>query len=194
MANLKYLDFGGGIGDIAYSIAKTYKMNKENVFVTDIQNWFGKEHTELYSQSITYRYLRSELLPFQDNMFDFISAFQVFHHLSNIELSLKEINRIMKPGGILLVREHSCENIKDRYLMDLEHSLYTYIMDDDKDFLHNYNDKYYSKIELILLLEKANFKKVEIVVPSEKGPTKYYYSIWKKVEKKSWADMMDEDE
>lgn len=194
LANLKYLDFGGGIGDIAYSIAKTYKMNKENVFVTDIQNWFGKEHTELYSQSITYRYLRSELLPFQDNMFDFISAFQVFHHLSNIELSLKEINRIMKPGGILLVREHSCENIKDRYLMDLEHSLYTYIMDDDKDFLHNYNDKYYSKIELILLLEKANFEKVEIVVPSEKGPTKYYYSIWKKVEKKSWADMMDEDE
>ena len=176
-----YLDFGGGIGHIPYSIASKFYLQKKNVYVTDIQNWFGKEHTEEYSNVITYRYIRSDILPFENNMFDFISCFQVLHHLGHLNLSLREIYRILKPGGYLLLREHNCETNQDRYLMDLEHSLYTYIMDDDPTFLHNYNDKYYSKGELFNKLREHKFTYVKMDnYPEEKGPTRYYYSLWTK--------------
>ena len=42
-STLKYLDYGGGKGDITNSIAKYLNLSKENVFVTDIKDWFGNK-------------------------------------------------------------------------------------------------------------------------------------------------------
>ena len=41
-------------------------------------------------------------LPFQDNLFDLVTSNMVFEHLKNPEKQLKEIARILKPGGKLI--------------------------------------------------------------------------------------------
>lgn len=38
----------------------------------------------------------------QDNAYDFVVSFQVIEHIKNDSLYLKEINRVLKPGGIAL--------------------------------------------------------------------------------------------
>ena len=45
------------------------------------------------------------LLGFPDNSFDLATSLGVLHHIPNVTLVLKEIIRVLKPGGILLLRE-----------------------------------------------------------------------------------------
>jgi ubiquinone/menaquinone biosynthesis C-methylase UbiE len=42
-------------------------------------------------------------LPFADNMFDFVTAFETYYFWPNLNDDLKEIKRVLKPGGTLLI-------------------------------------------------------------------------------------------
>jgi ubiquinone/menaquinone biosynthesis C-methylase UbiE len=205
--DIKYLDFGGGIGDVGSSISKNLGFLKENSFVTDIQNWLGKEHTEEYSKNITYRYLKTNDLPFENDSIDFITCLQVIHHIPDKKYTLSQLYRILKPGGIILVREHNCETIQDQMLIDLEHSLHGFVVDEQgQDYLQNYNDTYMNKLELSSIMISSGFKNISenVKFPEDKGVTKYYYSLWikstsyeeniKPVLKKSWADYSDDED
>ncbi len=46
----------------------------------------------------------AESLPFRNESFNFILASHVLEHVSNLQNSMKEIHRILKPGGILEAR------------------------------------------------------------------------------------------
>ncbi len=193
-----YLDFGGGIGDVSSSIAKNLNLKKENSFVTDIQNWLGKEHTDEYVKYITYRYLKTNELPFDNNKFNLITCLQVLHHIDDKEYTISQLKRIIKDDGILIIREHDSRNSYDRTMIDIEHSLHAYSMDEQGiDYFQNYHDNYMSKEELETLMIKAGFHKLNSY--PEKGLTRYYYSVWslsppKKQKIASWADLSDDED
>lgn len=44
-------------------------------------------------------------MPFEDNSFDLIVAFSVLHHIPNVSKVLREMYRVAKPGGYVLLRE-----------------------------------------------------------------------------------------
>jgi len=44
-----------------------------------------------------------ERLPFDDEHFEYIIAFEVFEHFSNPQFALEELKRLLKPGGNLLI-------------------------------------------------------------------------------------------
>ncbi len=198
----KYLDFGGGIGDVSSSIAKNLKLKKENSFVTDIQNWLGKEHTDEYVKHITYRYLKTNLLPFENETFDLITCLQVLHHIPDKKYTISQLRKVIKNNGILIIREHDCRDSQDRTMIDIEHSLHAYAVDEQGiDYFQNYHDNYMSKSELATLMTEGGFELVNNF--PEKGITRYYYSVWKpasapivkKPPPKNWADYSsDEDE
>ena len=65
-------------------------------------------------------------LPFKDNEFDYVYSWGVLHHSPNLELSIKELFRVLKPGGgfgIMLYNRRSL--------------LQWYITDFVEGFLHN---------------------------------------------------------
>lgn len=45
----------------------------------------------------------SENIPFKDNYFDLISAFNSLNHVNDTEKTCKEIQRVLKPGGMSLL-------------------------------------------------------------------------------------------
>jgi SAM-dependent methyltransferase len=53
-----------------------------------------------------------EIIPFGSNTFDGILCTQVLEHVGNLELTLSECNRVLKPGGVMIIsvpflyREH----------------------------------------------------------------------------------------
>jgi len=52
---------------------------------------------------------RSNELPFEDNSIGLVFCYQAAHHFSEQKKTIKEIHRILKPGGICLyLREPSC--------------------------------------------------------------------------------------
>lgn len=199
----KYLDFGGGIGDVSSSIAKNLKLKKENSFVTDIQNWLGKEHTDEYIKHITYRYLKTNFLPFEKETFDLITCLQVLHHIPDKKYTVSQLRNVIKNNGILIVREHDCRDSQDRTMIDIEHSLHAYAVDEQGiDYFQNYHDNYMSKSELSTLMTEGGFELVNTF--PEKGITRYYYSVWKpasakrpivkKPPTKNWADYSSDEE
>lgn len=66
-------------------------------------------------------YYDGHQLPFEDNRFDNIFSTEVFEHVFNLEEMLKEINRVMKPNGKILITcpfsicEHEMPNDYARY-------------------------------------------------------------------------------
>ena len=48
-------------------------------------------------------YYDGKTLPFEDNSFDSIFSSEVFEHVSNLEEILNELNRVLKPEGMMLV-------------------------------------------------------------------------------------------
>ena len=45
------------------------------------------------------------IIPFEDNKFDLITCFGTLHHIPNVTFLMKELHRVLKPGGIICIRE-----------------------------------------------------------------------------------------
>ena len=65
-------------------------------------------------------------MDFDDETFDVVTCFQVLHHvnLSELNRTISELYRVLKKGGILIIREHDCIDDNVRLLIDIEHTLY----------------------------------------------------------------------
>ena len=115
-----YLDVGCHKGEITKSISKYFKIKKENIYGIDI-----KKYCELPFKFNTFNFSK---IPYLDNTFDLVTCFMVLHHCPSHDILLKEIFRVMKTGGILIVREHSCDTKTDEALLDVLHEFYDYIL------------------------------------------------------------------
>ena len=63
-------------------------------------------------------------LPFPDGSLDVVSVMMVMHHVRGVEGLMAEVQRILKPGGVLLLREHDCDIPELGVIIDLEHGLH----------------------------------------------------------------------
>ncbi len=113
VANLKagdqVLDIAGGTGDLALAFAK--KVGAEGRVVhTDInQAMLSTGRDRLLNQGVVLPTLvcDAEKLPFPDGHFDLVSVAFGLRNMTHKDLALKEMCRVLKPGGKLLVLEFS---------------------------------------------------------------------------------------
>ena len=87
-------------------------------------------------------------MPFEDNTFDIITAFETVYFWPEIEKSFNEVKRILKPGGIFLIVLES--NGSDNLIMKIFEKLINMTAYNDRQlnkYLHN-ND--YSEITVYL--------------------------------------------
>jgi len=102
-ANILDIGCGGG-GKTAY-IAKNYKVEK--IYGIDLSTDFIQKAQEfsksLDLKNIEFLVCNAENLPFPDESLDFAIMFDTFEHLKNPESVLKEIKRVLKVGGEVLI-------------------------------------------------------------------------------------------
>ena len=96
----RVLDFGSGSGVFLYSLAKNFK----EVYGLDVATKsmdYIKKRFNLKNLKIIKN--EGEKLPFKDNYFDIVYAADVLEHIDNSDTIYKELKRIIKPNGQLIV-------------------------------------------------------------------------------------------
>ena len=103
------LDIAGGTGDLSLSFAP--RVGKTGRVVhTDINEAMLREgRARLLDKGVALPTLvcDAEQLPFPDNQFDLVSVAFGLRNMTHKDVALKEMCRVLKPGGRLLVLEFS---------------------------------------------------------------------------------------
>jgi demethylmenaquinone methyltransferase/2-methoxy-6-polyprenyl-1,4-benzoquinol methylase len=105
----KCLDIAGGTGDLAKVFAKQAGPTGE-VWLTDInESMLRVGRDRLLNRGLLTPTLLcdAEKLPFPDNYFDRVSVAFGLRNMTHKDQALKEMRRVLKPGGKLLVLEFS---------------------------------------------------------------------------------------
>jgi SAM-dependent methyltransferase len=172
----KYLDIGCMDGSITKSLAQHIGAKEIHCIEPDPKN---KTPGVEFSTSV-------EKYPFDDNHFDLVTAFMTLHHIPNVELIVKEIFRVLKPGGLFFIKEHDCWSTIDCMLVDIEHCVHMTMSGElepgkllPKDYFISYRNYHaFNK-----LLSELKFIKADYYYPNvrnEMTSTRAFYAIFQK--------------
>jgi len=136
------LDIGCGSGNML--LAAIHKNAKECIGVDiDLKDLGDNHFSEIARQyniditNIRTYEVRIENINFSDNSFDIITLIDSIEHMDNPEIILKEISRLLKPGGFFLL------NVSPLYYSPLGHHLFIYFPKEEYPWVHlykNFND------------------------------------------------------
>lgn len=178
-----YLDVGCLDGRRTELTGKYLNLKKSNIFCLNLeedQTFSGSEK----SKNIIFKtYNGIEKFPFENNFFSLLTYDSVLHHVENIDYVLEESYRVLKKGGLLLIREHDARTDFDKMLCDISHIYYRYL-----DTLEGVEKtgNYTSWLDLnYLITEKGFILKNHLKDPSYKNEinnvTRTYLSLYQKL-------------
>jgi len=102
------LDFGCGQGDFANMISK----NCDSVYGIDCSD-IAISKARIDYPGINFQLLlESDKLPYDDVFFDSVCTIDVLEHILDTETLLEELNRVLKPGGYLLISTSQLTRLK----------------------------------------------------------------------------------
>lgn len=178
----RILDFGCSDGSLSVAIGAKFNLALADIFGIDV-----KEPTK--SHLLPGHLLlvdESARLPFENATFDLITCLMTLHHVQQVEATLKEFHRVLKPTGRILLKEHNLSTVpqfrqnrkapqklpvdrgsKDEHIMTLvlnaQHSFYDRVwMTEEIGGMPLEDTKYHSIGTWDLLFEEAGFVPLEL--------------------------------
>ena len=123
-----YLDVGTGPAQIPILLAQKCP----NIYITAID--LSKEMLKIairhivdadLTDRITLEHIDAKTLPYPDNSFDGLISNSIVHHIHDAEKALQEMGRVVKPNGVVLIRDlirpktpADAQGFVDRYAAD----------------------------------------------------------------------------
>jgi demethylmenaquinone methyltransferase / 2-methoxy-6-polyprenyl-1,4-benzoquinol methylase len=103
------LDVATGTGDLAIAIASVKPQKIVGIDISEKMLEVGRQKLRIkgLDQMITLRRADAEKIPFSDNTFEAITVAFGVRNFENLELGLKEMRRVLRPGGVMLILEFS---------------------------------------------------------------------------------------
>ena len=164
------LDIAGGTGDLALAFSK--KVGKSGRVVhTDINEAMlstGRDRLIDAGVALPTLVCDAEKLPFASNTFDLVSVAFGLRNMTHKDLALAEMNRVLKPGGKLLVLEFSkvaapLEKVYDWYSFKVLPRLGKLVAGDDASYRYLAESirMHPSQQELKAMMHKGGFGHVD---------------------------------
>jgi len=165
------LDIAGGTGDLALAFSK--KVGKSGrVFHTDINEAMlrtGRDRLLNEGVALPTLVCDAENLPFGDQHFDLVSVAFGLRNMTHKDQALAEMNRVLKPGGKLLVLEFSkvappLEKIYDWYSFKVLPKLGQWVANDSASYKYLAESirMHPGQEELKALMKNGGFNHVDI--------------------------------
>ena len=167
--NSKLIDVASGTGDIARLFSKRNNDLSEITCVEPNSEMFRKGEDNLQNfKNIKWIQSKAEELPVQNNMYDFYTISYGIRNVSDINKSLKEAYRVLKPGGRFMCLEFSKI---DNEIINFLYKNYSktlpiigkYVAGSSKpyEYLIKSIDSFYNQQQLLELIVKNGFSNAE---------------------------------
>lgn len=110
--NVNFLDIGCGTGR-ALLLASELVNNKGLFYGVDLSSQMLAKAEENFKVYDNFHFIKAnaESIPLEDNYFDLIMCTNSFHHYLNPVKALKEMYRILKPGGKVYILDPTSDNL-----------------------------------------------------------------------------------
>ena len=163
------IDVASGTGDIAKIFSLRSKNSSKVTCVEPNEGMLKKGKNNLVNfKNIEWIKSRAETLPVKENMYDFYSISYGIRNVSDINKTLKEAYRVLKPGGRFMCLEFSKI---DNELLNFLYKNYSkaipvlgkYIVGSSKpyEYLINSIETFYNQEQLLKIITKNGFTNVE---------------------------------
>ncbi len=167
--NSKLIDVASGTGDIAKLFSKQTKNLSLITCVEPNNEMYSKGKNNLNKfKNIKWVKAHAESLPVENDIYDFYTISYGIRNVSDINKTLQEAYRVLKPGGRFMCLEFSKI---DNELLNFLYKNYSkaipligkYIVGTPKpyEYLINSIDSFYNQTQLLELIAKNGFKNVE---------------------------------
>ena len=107
----KILEIGCGIGRVSREIARIYK--KSDIISIDFdkkQIIKARKNNKKY-KNISFHHGNALSLKEKEGTFDLVIEFDAFHHIFDYEKAIKETNRVLKKGGLFILKDSALKVI-----------------------------------------------------------------------------------
>ena len=165
----KLIDVASGTGDIAKLFSKKNNNFSEITCVEPNTGMFeeGKKNLIKFN-NVKWVKAKAEKLPFRDDTFDFYTISYGIRNVRDINKTLMEAFRVLKPGGRFMCLEFSKINNEIINFIYKQYSksipmIGKYIVGESQpyEYLVNSIDKFYNQHQLLQLMTDNGFSKVE---------------------------------
>jgi len=166
----RVLDIAGGSGDLSRAFAKRVG-NSGQVILTDINSsMLGVGRDRLLDDGIVPLAAQcdGEKLPFPSNHFDCVTVAFGLRNMTHKDAALKEMYRVLRPGGRLLVLEFSkiwkpLQPLYDVYSFKALPAMGKLVADDEESYRYLAESirMHPGQEELKQMMEQAGFERVE---------------------------------
>ncbi len=109
--NVRILEVGGGIGGTTLAVLPLLPSGQVDYWFTDLSELFLSRAQRKFNEYGFIRYMLFDIdrdfeeQGFRDDMFDVVVAANVIHAARNLESTLGRIQRLLSPGGMLVLLE-----------------------------------------------------------------------------------------
>jgi ubiquinone/menaquinone biosynthesis C-methylase UbiE len=155
----EYLDIGCSEGGLTTELGAMFAAAK--IRGCDVR-------TAVAPVGFEFRKACAEKLPYRTAQFEAVSFVMTLHHVRDITKALAEAWRVLKPGGILVVREHDCPDEYFGQYLDIVHYVYATVggeilFDDPAKFsehLPKFVTRYATRAEWADVIKTAGFDSI----------------------------------
>lgn len=134
----RVLDVGCGDGSITKTLKEKLGLSVEQVHGCDIV----APALALAENQFTFSLIDGSILPYESQSFDVVYALMSLHHIRDLTGMLREIKRVLRPNGVLIVREHDCVNQGLSDVLDIVHGFYSMVWCTPQEHV-SFQDEYY---------------------------------------------------
>ena len=165
-----HLDVGSGHGDLITLLRSRFSIQSTACDYTD-------SLIELKDVPIKVADLNVDKLPFADKSFDVVTCTEVIEHLEHYRETIREMHRVLKEGGTLVVTTPNILNLKSRirFLMFGFHNLFG-PLHFKESALHSAGG-HINPVSLFYLIHSlidAGFSNVQVSVDKAQGSSKFW--------------------
>ena len=169
----EHLDIGSGHGELITRMRRQFDIHSSACDYTD-------SLMRLPDVSVRIADLSNENLPFPDGSFDLVTCTEVIEHLEHYRSTLRDIFRVLKPDGTLVITTPNILNLKSRirFLIFGFYNLFGPLHMSESE-LHttggHINPVSYFFLSHALL--DAGFKNIEVSIDKRQGTSKAWLAL-----------------